>query len=34
VETGEITIRVLVTDKEKASAFCPVKVTVTVNPIK
>jgi hypothetical protein len=34
VETGEITIRVVVTDKENATAFCPVKVTVTSNPIK
>jgi hypothetical protein len=29
VETGEITIRVVVADKEKATAFCPVKIIIT-----
>jgi hypothetical protein len=34
VETGELTIRVVVEDTEKAAAFCPVKIIVTANPIK
>jgi hypothetical protein len=34
VETGELTIRVVVTDSEKATAFCPVKIIITANPIK
>jgi hypothetical protein len=34
VETGELTIRVVVEDTEKATAFCPVKIIITTNPIK
>jgi hypothetical protein len=34
LETGEITIRVVVADKEKATAFCPVNKIITANPIK
>jgi hypothetical protein len=34
VETGEITIKVVVTDKEKATAYCPVKVIIAANPVK
>ena len=34
VEAGELTIRVVVTDSEKATAFCPVKIIITANPIK
>jgi Putative Ig domain len=34
VEAGELTIRVVVTDTEKATAFCPVKIIITANPIK
>ena len=34
VEAGELNIRVVVTDTEKATAFCPVKIVITANPIK
>ena len=34
VETGELTIRIVVTDKEKATAFCPVKIIITSNSKK
>ena len=30
-ETGEINIRIVVTDKEKATAFCPLKIIITKN---
>ncbi len=33
-EAGELTIRVVATDSEKATAFCPVKIIITANPIK
>jgi Putative Ig domain len=34
VEKGDLTIRVVVADKEKATAFCPVKIIITANSIK
>ncbi|TAL72654.1 MAG: hypothetical protein EPN88_04810 [Bacteroidetes bacterium] len=33
-ETGELTIRIVVTDKEKATAFCPFKILITEKPKK
>jgi hypothetical protein len=33
-EKGELTIKVVVTDIENATAFCPVKIIITVNSIK
>jgi hypothetical protein len=32
VEPGELTIRVIVTDSEKATAFCPFKILITDKP--
>jgi len=34
LEPGEITIKVVVTDSEKATAYCPVKIVITGKPIK
>lgn len=33
-QTGELTIRIVVTDSEKATAFCPVKLIITANTVK
>lgn len=33
-EAGELTIRVVVADTEKATAFCPLKILITDKPIK
>jgi hypothetical protein len=33
-EAGELTVIVVVTDSEKATAYCPVKIIITANPIK
>jgi len=32
VETGELKIKVIATDKEKASALCPLTIMITANP--
>jgi len=32
-ETGDLTIRVVVADKEGATAFCPVKIFITTNSV-
>jgi hypothetical protein len=34
VETGELTIKVVVVDSSKATAFCPVKIIITSTPVK
>ena len=34
MEPGELTIRVIVEDTKKATAYCPVKIIITTNPIK
>jgi hypothetical protein len=34
MEAGELTIKVLVTDTENATAFCPVKILITTSPAK
>jgi hypothetical protein len=34
LETGEITVKVVVTDKEKATAYCPLKIIITSIPDK
>jgi hypothetical protein len=33
-EAGELTVIVVVTDSEKATAYCPVKIIIAANPIK
>lgn len=33
-ETGELTVSVVVTDSDKATAFCPVKIIITARPEK
>lgn len=34
LEAGELTVIVVVTDSEKATAYCPVKIIIIANPIK
>lgn len=34
VETGELTIKVVVADSSEATAYCPVKIIITSNPIR
>jgi hypothetical protein len=33
-EAGDLTVNVVVTDSEKATAYCPVRIIITDNPIK
>jgi hypothetical protein len=33
-EAGDLTVNVVVSDSEKATAYCPVKIIITDNPIK
>jgi hypothetical protein len=33
-EAGELTVIVVVTDSEKATAYCPVKIVISANPAK
>jgi hypothetical protein len=33
-EAGEVTIKITVTDSEKASAYCPLKMVIAANPAK
>jgi hypothetical protein len=34
VETGELTVKIVVADSAKATAFCPVKIIITSDPVR